>query len=131
MNPYISFQFIAASMGFVAVSLGAFGAHGLKSTFSDYEIGIWETATQYLMFHTLVMLFLTLLPKSKKIKYALVSTMIGNIIFPGSLYLLALTGNKILGAVTPVGGLAYLIGWAILAYHLFKQATFTPKNKLD
>ncbi|PWK53666.1 DUF423 domain-containing protein [Pleionea mediterranea] len=118
----------ASLSGFFTVVLGAFAAHGLKHRLDQYAKGIWETAVQYQMFHTLVLLVVGLLlsqaqfSAAQSLKVSAVSFLIGIIIFSGSLYTLALTNIKWLGAVTPLGGLAFLVGWAALLWFAIKAA---------
>lgn len=105
----------AAIFGFLAVALGAFGAHMLKPTLTANDTeAIWNTAVQYHFFHTVPLLFLGLCPRSMRVSgfcFAL-----GIVIFSGSLYLLALTGIRWLGAITPIGGLLFLAGWLWLGF---------------
>ena len=103
---------IAAASGFITVALGAFGAHGLKGILDKYETGpTWETAVLYQMFHSLALLALALRPTVNT--GAVISFVIGICIFSGSLYVLSLTNIRWLGAITPVGGAALLIGWIL------------------
>ena len=105
---------IAAVMGFLAVALGAFGAHGLKDLLTQNNTAaIWEKAVLYHFVHT-VMLFL--LAQRKPVPSGpWLSFFAGILIFSGSLYLLAVTNVKWLGAITPIGGLSFLAGWLWLA----------------
>lgn len=104
---------IAAVSGFLAVALGAFGAHGLKSILVKYEtLDAWETAVLYHMFHTLALLFVALRPSVST--GAAVGFILGVCLFSGSLYLLALTNIRWLGAITPLGGVGFLVGWVLL-----------------
>lgn len=110
--------FLGSISGFVAVAMGAFGAHALKARLSEYSLGVWNTAAQYQMYHALALigfgLWLDSVPQASSFSgWAFV---VGTVIFSGSLYALALTDVKILGAVTPVGGLAFMIGWIGFAY---------------
>ncbi|MEE4246351.1 MAG: DUF423 domain-containing protein [Kangiellaceae bacterium] len=108
---------IAAVFGLLSVLLGAFAAHGLKDILSEYSRSIWQTAVQYQMFHTLALLYLANLENSFNRRLAKITAycfIIGTILFSGSLYLLALTGFKILGVITPIGGIAFVIGWIAL-----------------
>jgi uncharacterized membrane protein YgdD (TMEM256/DUF423 family) len=115
---------VAAVSGFLTVALGAFGAHALKNVLDSYGRGIYEKAVQYQMFHTAALLVVGILqhlhPQTSftGAGWAFFS---GLILFSGSLYLLALTGAKWWGAVTPFGGLAFLLGWAWLAYALLQR----------
>ena len=107
----------AAASGFITVALGAFGAHALKQSFSAYQLEIWQTAVHYQMFHTLALLALAAMGHNLCRRMANIAGWgfaIGIVVFCGSLYLLAFTGIKWLGAITPIGGLAFLVGWAIL-----------------
>lgn len=109
MTPRLAFQ-IAAVFGFLAVALGAFGAHGLKSTLATLgTVDSFEVAVRYQFFHALAMLVLARLrPFSAGPWWCFA---IGILVFSGSLFVLALTGLKWLGAVTPIGGGAFLAGW--------------------
>jgi uncharacterized membrane protein YgdD (TMEM256/DUF423 family) len=108
-----------AIFGFLAVAAGAFGAHALKAHLSDYALGVWNTAVQYQMYHALALLCLAGISKHVSRRFtgeaALTCFTFGIIIFSGSLYALALTGVKWLGAITPIGGALFLIGWLALA----------------
>ena len=109
---------LSALMGFLAVVLGAFGAHGLKTTLGTYgTTGIWEKAVFYHFIHA-VMLFV-LAERKPFPAVAWWSFLIGIIVFSGSLYVLAATNTLWLGAVTPIGGVSFLVGWGCL---LFKPA---------
>jgi uncharacterized membrane protein YgdD (TMEM256/DUF423 family) len=104
---------IAAAMGFLALVLGAFGAHGLKEILAQNgTAAVWEKAVFYHFIHA-VMLFL-IAGRKPFATGAWWSFLAGTVIFSGSLYLLAVTNLKWLGAITPVGGLSLLIGWAWL-----------------
>jgi len=105
---------IAAGLGLLAVALGAFGAHGLKHVLAQHDTtGISEKAVFYHFIHA-VMLFVL---AERKVLPALAwwSFLAGIVIFSGSLYLLAVTGQRWLGAVTPLGGVSFLVGWLALA----------------
>lgn len=98
---------IAAVLGFLGVALGAFGAHGLKSLLATYDTAaIWQTAVFYHITHAVASLW-----ASEKRPLAVTLWAWGIIIFSGSLYLLAVTNLKWLGAITPLGGLLLLAGW--------------------
>ena len=108
---------IAAVSGFLAVALGAFGAHGLKPHLSPDELQWFETANRYHFYHTLAIFGTALLlmkMQSRWLKYSGIAFVAGILVFSGSLYVMAVTGLKMLGAVTPIGGLAFLAGWAML-----------------
>ena len=104
----------AAVFGFLGVALGAFGAHGLKDVLlAGGRAAVWETATLYLLVHAVALLAVALhMPRARVIGWLWGA---GMVIFSGSLYVLALTGVKGLGAVTPVGGVLLLGGWVWLA----------------
>ncbi len=98
---------------FLAVATGAFGAHGLEKILDSYSLGIWQTAAQYQMIHALALVLLGLFEGQKNTPQKLTRAffLAGIVLFSGSLYLLALTGVKILGAITPLGGLSFMAGW--------------------
>ncbi len=113
---------IAALSGFLTVALGAFGAHALRETLDAYGTDIWNKAVLYQMFHTVALLALWLIAAQKNINLtpAAWAFVAGIILFSGSLYILAVSGVKILGAVTPLGGLSFLFGWGWLAWQAFR-----------
>ena len=107
---------LAGGLLFVAVALGAFGAHGLRSRVGPEMIEVWKTAVLYHMVHGLGLLLVGL-AGAARIAWARVVAglfLAGIALFSGSLYLLVLTGERWLGAVTPLGGVAFLGGWAAL-----------------
>jgi uncharacterized membrane protein YgdD (TMEM256/DUF423 family) len=104
---------VTAGLGFLAVALGAFGAHALKDLLDNKAAAIWEKAVFYQFIHTVVMLLLAVRSPFRRGPW--LSFLVGIVFFSGSLYILALTGAKWWGAVTPVGGLAFLVGWLWLA----------------
>lgn len=110
---------LAAVVGAVAVAIGAFGAHGLESTLeANQRADTFETAVKYHFYHALAMfavgIWLRFEPTNKQLKYALISFAIGILIFSGSLYILSLTGITWLGAITPFGGVCFIIGWVFI-----------------
>ena len=110
---------IAAVMGFIAVALGAFGAHALRARLTPDLLVIWKTANEYHFYHVLALLLVGLLARqTPTTNYGVpaVCFLVGTLIFSGSLYVLALTGMRWLGAITPIGGLLFLAGWAWLAW---------------
>ena len=114
---------IGAMFSGLAVALGAFAAHGLKSRLSAYSLDVFETAVKYQMYHALALLALGLLAsriETTGVKVAGYSFTLGILIFSGSLYTLSLTGIKWLGAITPIGGVAFLVGWISLTITCFK-----------
>ena len=101
---------IAAISGFLAVGLGAFGAHGLKELLTrNGTVTIWEKAVFYQFIHTLMLFILA--RRSPLYSGPWFSFLAGIVIFSGSLYLLAITNFKWFGAITPIGGLSFLVGW--------------------
>ncbi len=113
MNAQLAFR-ISAILGFLAVSLGAFGAHGLEELLTrNNRVHNWETAVFYQFMHTIIMCVVA--SREPFLRGAWTSFLIGIVIFSGSLYVLALTNIKWLGAITPIGGVAFLVGWAWLA----------------
>lgn len=115
-------MFIGALMALVGVGLGAFGAHGLRGRLSPEMLAIFETGVRYQMYHALALLATAALMARVEGRAMLVagwSFTAGILIFSGSLYALAFTGVTILGAITPIGGVAFLIGWAALAIAAF------------
>ncbi len=106
---------IAASLCFLAVALGAFGAHALKTRLQAHNmLDVWHTAVLYHFLHAITLLVLALYGAGNRGIYILLLGGIG--LFSGSLYLLALTNVRILGAITPIGGLCFLAGWAWLIF---------------
>jgi len=103
----------------LAVLLGAFGAHALRGRLSPDLLGIYQTAVQYHFWHALGLLAIglvaTQLPASVSLRWAGWLMLAGIVLFSGSLYLLATTGVRWLGAVTPLGGTAFIAAWALLA----------------
>jgi uncharacterized membrane protein YgdD (TMEM256/DUF423 family) len=114
---------IAAINGFLAVAAGAFGAHGLQGRLDPHAMQVFETGARYQMYHALAIGLAAFAVRGAAASYAQIAAgffLGGIVLFSGSLYLLALTGNKALGIVTPFGGLAFLIGWSALALAAFK-----------
>lgn len=107
----------AAVLGFLAVALGAFGAHGLRAHLSAEALAWWHTAVLYHALHALALLGASLAAArapSRPLRIAGTCFVLGVLLFSGSLYALALTGVRALGAVTPAGGVLLLAGWAAL-----------------
>ena len=117
-----TFMFVGAVMGFVGVALGAFGAHGLRGRLSPEMLAVFETGVRYHMYHALALVaiaaFMTKFD-GRAVTAAGWCFTAGIFIFSGSLYALALTGVTVLGAITPIGGLAFLAGWILLAVAAF------------
>jgi uncharacterized membrane protein YgdD (TMEM256/DUF423 family) len=113
-----TFLLVGALAAFVGVALGAFGAHGLRTRVSSEMLAVFETGVRYHLYHAFAILIVAL--ALARIDGWLIRAAgwlftAGIVLFSGSLYALALSGVTILGAVTPVGGLAFLLGWACLA----------------
>jgi uncharacterized membrane protein YgdD (TMEM256/DUF423 family) len=110
---------LASFSGMFAVVFGAFGAHAIKGKLDSYALGVFETAVQYHFNHSLALLAVGVLalhqPQSALLKSSGCLFFLGIVVFSGSLYLLSLSGVKWLGAITPLGGLALIGGWACLA----------------
>lgn len=114
----------ACVLGFTGVALGAFGAHALKDHWvttldvlqADYRLDIWKTGVFYHLVHAVVLLVLAFgCPEKHQAKFASYSFVIGVNIFSGSLYMLAITGLKWMGAIVPIGGIFLLLGWILTA----------------
>lgn len=119
----MTFSMIAAGLLALAVGFGAFGAHALKARFDAYSMGIWEKAVFYHFVHAIGMLVIPLFARAGVMKDPEASTvcwllLAGILLFSGSLYVLALSGVTILGAVTPFGGVSFIAAWLLLAYRL-------------
>ncbi len=115
---------IAAVAMFIAVALGAFGAHALKTRLTPDLLAAWQTGVQYHAWDALGLFGVGLLlqgPGRPLLGIAGWLFVAGIALFSGSLYLLALTGIRGLGAVTPLGGVAFLAGWAVLAWSAWKS----------
>jgi uncharacterized membrane protein YgdD (TMEM256/DUF423 family) len=111
----------------LAVALGAFGAHGLKERLSEYSMSVYEKAVFYHFIHALGVLIVGLLAKTGSIPLAGANRVgwllsIGIVIFSGSLYALAISGVSVLGAITPIGGIAFIAAWAVLAYEAITKS---------
>jgi len=113
---------VSSVSGFLAVALGAFGAHGLQARLADAADGAkrlswWQTAAQYHLMHALALgLVALLIARVPQARFAGFGFGLGTLLFSGSLYAMALGGPRWLGAVTPLGGLGFLVGWAVLAW---------------
>jgi uncharacterized membrane protein YgdD (TMEM256/DUF423 family) len=120
----VKFWFLSAGIfGFLSVALGAFGAHSLKNVLDDYGKSIYEKAVLYQMFHTAALFAVGMIQNfDKETSFSLAGWgfFAGIILFSGTLYLLAMTGLKWLGAITPIGGVAFLFGWFWLVWSIIK-----------
>jgi uncharacterized membrane protein YgdD (TMEM256/DUF423 family) len=112
-----------AISGFFGVALGAFGAHALKNSLSEYALSVYQTAVQYQLIHALALVALGIwasLNPSAETQLAGWAFTFGILIFSGSLYILAVTNLKFLGAITPIGGVLFLLGWITFAFLAWK-----------
>lgn len=116
----------AAVSGLLAVVLGAFGAHGLRERLPADMLAIYQTGVQYHFYHTLglfgVAVLLLQWRTSQLLRWSGNLFIVGLIIFSGSLYLLAATGVRWLGAITPIGGVAFIASWLLLAVFAWRAA---------
>lgn len=116
-----TFLLLAAVLGFIGVALGAFGAHGLRGRLTPEMLAVFETGVRYQMYHVFALLVVASaighLGSARLLVVAGWSFFAGILLFSGSLYALAVTNTTILGAITPIGGLAFLAGWACLALY--------------
>lgn len=115
-----TFFIVAAVSAFISVAAGAFGAHGLKSRLTPEMLTVFEVGVRYQMYHSFGLFVVSWacerFPSSSTTTTSGWLFIAGIIIFSGSLYLLSITGLKWLGAITPIGGLAFLFGWIMLAW---------------
>jgi uncharacterized membrane protein YgdD (TMEM256/DUF423 family) len=114
-----TFLLIGALAGFTAVALGAFGAHGLRARLSPDMLAVFETGVRYHMYHALAIIATALIMDRASGRLTAAAGWLftaGIVLFSGSLYALAVTGVTVLGAITPIGGVAFLAGWACLAF---------------
>jgi len=116
---------IASAFGGISVVLGAFASHGLKDKLSERALEIWETGTKYQMYHALALILVALLlsrlsTESTALVIAGYAFIAGILLFSGSLYALSLSGIQWLGAITPLGGVAFIIGWCCLTVAAWK-----------
>lgn len=105
----------------LGVIMGAFGAHGLRGHLDAYSMSVYERAVFYHFLHALGILIVALLARTNAIgasggRIAALLFLIGIVLFSGSLYALAISGVRAMGAITPIGGLAFIAGWLVLAY---------------
>lgn len=119
-----TFAFLGTVFAFLAVALGAFAAHALEARLEPRAIEVFETGARYQLAHALALLLLGLLlarwPGGLGI-WAGWAFLAGIILFSGSLYVLALTGVRAWGAVTPLGGVSFLLGWVLLGAHILRS----------
>ena len=116
------FIILGALCTMMSVGTGAFGAHGLEGKLSDKYISVWEKAVNYQMYHGLGLLIIGVISGTTSINVNWAGWLIflGVVFFSGSLYILALTQIRILGAITPIGGVLFIAGWLMLIISTFK-----------
>ena len=110
----------------LAVAFGAFGAHGLRNRLDAYSMSVYEKAVFYHFVHALGLLIVSVLPKTGTFSEFATNwvcglLLAGIVIFSGSLYALAISGNRILGAITPLGGVSFIAAWLALAWFLLRR----------
>jgi uncharacterized membrane protein YgdD (TMEM256/DUF423 family) len=119
------FILIGSLNAFLGVALGAFGAHGLKSRVAPEMLIVWQTGVQYHLVHALALLLIGILchlmPEPALVRNAGWLLMVGIVLFSGSLYVMVLSGVKALGIITPLGGVAFLVGWLLLIIAAWKD----------
>ena len=129
---------IAAVFGFLSVALGAFAAHYLKEHISDYAVNIFETGVRYQFYHVFALFSAGILYKefpNRFIRWAGIFFIVGIILFSGTLYCLTyikgavMPGYKWIGAITPIGGLLFILGWIFLFIGCFKKSISHSKSQ--
>ena len=124
MERHIIWIIIGSALAALAVAIGAFGAHGLKSRVSADDLVIFETGVRYQMYHSLALILLGLIGvnfQSNIVQLPAILFLAGIIIFSGTLYLIPLTGLRWFGAITPIGGTALILGWIVLLFNLIRS----------
>lgn len=118
------FFVVGSIMGFLSVAIGAFGAHGLEGKISDKLLQVWKTGVQYQMFGTVLIFIIGFLmlkiQQATLLQWAGWLSVVGIILFSGSLYVMSATGIKWLGAITPLGGIAFLVAWLFVGIAAMK-----------
>jgi uncharacterized membrane protein YgdD (TMEM256/DUF423 family) len=120
------FVILGALAGAAGVALGAFGAHALKARLTPDQLAVWQTAVQYHFWHALALVAIGIiisaaLPGSTALRWAGWLMVAGLVLFSGSLYVLVLSGARWLGAVTPLGGTAWIAAWLLLAWAVLRS----------
>jgi uncharacterized membrane protein YgdD (TMEM256/DUF423 family) len=127
------FLFLGAACAFIGVAMGAFGAHGLKNVISPELLTVYQTGVTYQMWHAFGLIAIALMQQhdaqSKLLKWAGGLMFLGIILFSGSLYLLAILNLPMLGAITPLGGVSFLIAWSLLIIFSGKKSTHHRHKK--
>jgi len=117
---------VAGISGLLAVALGAFGAHGLKGIISPEMLEVYKTGVQYQFYHTFALLIVGILmnfSQSKALTWSACLFITGIVLFSGSLYILAITGVKALGLITPFGGITWIAAWLLMIVHFSRLNT--------
>ncbi len=121
------FVMLGSLSAFVGVALGAFGAHGLKTRVSPEMLTVWQTGVQYHLVHALGLVLIgilcQLMPETSLVRNAGWMILIGTVLFSGSLYVMVLSNIRALGMITPLGGVAFLIGWLLIAVAAWQQTS--------
>lgn len=121
------FGFFGAVHALLAVALGAFGAHALKERLDTDMLAVFETGVRYHMYHAIGLVLIALLADrigaKPGLQWAGRLMHIGIFLFSGSLYVLSMSGIKVLGAITPLGGVAFITAWALVAYSLWRAGS--------
>ncbi len=132
MKPSV-FLFLGTTCAFLAVALGAFGAHGLKNMISPEMLAVYKTGVEYQMWHAFGLIGIALMQQhdaqSLLLKWAGALMFLGIILFSGSLYALAILNLPILGAITPIGGVSFLVSWSLLIIFSGKKSTHNKRYK--
>jgi uncharacterized membrane protein YgdD (TMEM256/DUF423 family) len=123
----MSWGAVGALMMGLGVMLGAFGAHGLRERLDAYSMSVYEKAVFYHFLHALGILIVGVLPKTgllaeSRAQWVCWLLLLGIVIFSGSLYMLAVSGNRMLGAITPIGGVSFIAAWLMLAWFLLRSS---------
>lgn len=124
MNTFLS---LGSLFGLLAVIIGAFGAHGLENNLTEHALARYHTGVEYQFYHVMALLVLGVIVSQLSttpslIQYSGIAFTVGILLFSGSLYLYALTGITKFGMVTPIGGLAFIVGWVCLLIYAIKSA---------
>ena len=119
-----TFLILGCASAAIGVAAGAFGAHGLKNTLAPEMLTVYETAVRYQMYHAFALIISGIISSRSNAKCTMAGWcfLVGTLLFSGSLYLMTLTGARWLGAVTPFGGVAFLLGWILLLLSFLRQS---------
>lgn len=121
-----------ALLAMLAVAAGAFGAHALKTRLTPDDLAIFETAARYQMYHALAIALTAIVLRSREARCgraAFWCFLVGIVLFSGSLYALVLSGERRFGAVTPIGGVAFMLGWLLLAIAALRDRGGDPRQR--